>query len=116
MGEVCKVEDLEDVLIIWIGQVNVKNGTAADEVIKEQAKVTGQQMSVTNSVHQNWYVFCYKNEIIVKMEPYKTVLLKKLRTDSPQFCLFFYPQDCKYSILQPIWHFNTLINKKYTPK
>jgi hypothetical protein len=33
--------------------VNAKNGTAADEVIKEQVKVIGQQMSVTNFVHKN---------------------------------------------------------------
>jgi hypothetical protein len=33
------LEDLEDELAIWIGQVYVKNGTAADEVIKEQAKL-----------------------------------------------------------------------------
>jgi hypothetical protein len=31
--------ELEDALVVWIGQVNAKNGTAADEVIKEQAKV-----------------------------------------------------------------------------
>jgi hypothetical protein len=36
-----RIEDLVDSLVIWVWQVNVKNGTAADEVIKEQAKVTG---------------------------------------------------------------------------
>jgi hypothetical protein len=30
-----KLEDLEDVLVIWIEHVNVKNGTATDKVIKE---------------------------------------------------------------------------------
>jgi hypothetical protein len=34
---------------------------------KELVKVLGQQMSVTNFVHKNWYVFCSKSEIIVKM-------------------------------------------------
>jgi hypothetical protein len=34
-------------------QVNVKNGTAADEVIEAQAKVTGQQVGVTNFVYKN---------------------------------------------------------------
>jgi hypothetical protein len=33
--------------------VNVKNGTATDEVVGEQVKVLGQQMSVTNFVHKN---------------------------------------------------------------
>jgi hypothetical protein len=49
--------------------VNGKNGTEIDEVIKEQAKVDlfGQQMSVTNFVHKNWYAFCSKNEIKVSM-------------------------------------------------
>jgi hypothetical protein len=37
-----KLADPEDVLVIWIGQVNSKNGAATDEVIKEQAKVLGQ--------------------------------------------------------------------------
>jgi hypothetical protein len=31
-----KLEDLEGALVIWVGQMNVKNGTAADEVTKEQ--------------------------------------------------------------------------------
>jgi hypothetical protein len=43
-----KHQDIEDTLIIWIGQVNVKNGTAADEVTKKQVKVNAQQMGVTN--------------------------------------------------------------------
>jgi urease gamma subunit len=54
-----KLEDLEDVLIISIRQVNAKNGTETDEVMKEQAKVLGQQMNVTNFVHKKWYVFCF---------------------------------------------------------
>jgi hypothetical protein len=70
-----KLEDIVDALVIWIGQVNVKNVTATDEVIKEEAKVIGQQMCVTQFVHKNWYVFCSKNEIIVKMSTYKMVLL-----------------------------------------
>jgi hypothetical protein len=28
--------------LIWMGQVNVKSGTARDEFVKEQAKVIGQ--------------------------------------------------------------------------
>jgi hypothetical protein len=47
-----KLEDLEDALVIWNGGV-VKNGTATDEFIKEQAKILGQQMSVTNVIHKN---------------------------------------------------------------
>jgi hypothetical protein len=33
--------------------VNAKNGTATDEVVKEQAKVLGQQISVTSFVHKS---------------------------------------------------------------
>jgi hypothetical protein len=33
-----KFEDNEDVFVIWMGQVNVKNGSATDTVIKEQAE------------------------------------------------------------------------------
>jgi hypothetical protein len=63
-----KGENLEDVLVIWIGQDNAKNETANDEVIEEQVKVLGQQISVTNVIHKNWYVFFSKNEIISKYE------------------------------------------------
>jgi hypothetical protein len=38
----------------------MQNGTATDEVIKEQVKVLGQEMTVTSFVHKNSYVFCYK--------------------------------------------------------
>jgi hypothetical protein len=34
-----KLEDLEHVLVTWMGQVNSKNGTATDEAVKEQVKV-----------------------------------------------------------------------------
>jgi hypothetical protein len=34
--------------------VNADNGTSTGEVIKEQVKVLGHQMSVTNYVHKNW--------------------------------------------------------------
>jgi hypothetical protein len=47
-----KLEDLADALVIWIWQVNVKNGKATDEIIKEQVKLLGQQMSVTNFVYK----------------------------------------------------------------
>lgn len=53
-------------LIIWLGQVNVKNITATYVVINK-AKVLGEQMGVTNFVHKNVYVFCTKTEIQVKM-------------------------------------------------
>jgi hypothetical protein len=46
-----ELEDLEDMLIIWIRQVNAKNGTKTDEVIKEQAKVLDQQMSEKSFVY-----------------------------------------------------------------
>jgi hypothetical protein len=39
-------------------QVSAKKGTASDGVIKEQRKLIGQQMSVTNFVCKNWYVVC----------------------------------------------------------
>jgi hypothetical protein len=51
-------EYLEDASVIWIQQVNVKNGEATGEDIKEQEKVFGQQISVTNFVQKSWYVFC----------------------------------------------------------
>jgi hypothetical protein len=45
-----KHQGTEDALIIWLQQVNAKNGTATDEIIKEQAKILGQQMGVTSYV------------------------------------------------------------------
>jgi hypothetical protein len=51
--KVAKLEDLEDELIIWTGQVNEKNGTATNEVVEEQAKVLEQQTNLTNFVHKN---------------------------------------------------------------
>jgi hypothetical protein len=49
-----KFEDREDALVrpILIGQVNAKSGTVTDEVIKEQAKVLSQQMSVKFSTEK----------------------------------------------------------------
>jgi hypothetical protein len=35
MAEGAELEDLEDVLVIWIRQVNMKNGIEADEAIKK---------------------------------------------------------------------------------
>jgi hypothetical protein len=35
--------------------VHTKNGTATDEVTKQQVKVLEQQMSVTKFVQRNWY-------------------------------------------------------------
>ncbi|XP_021916826.1 tigger transposable element-derived protein 6-like [Zootermopsis nevadensis] len=55
-----KHEDLEDALIIWIGQVNARNGTTTDGVIKEQAKVIGQQMGVTNFVYSSGWLHRFK--------------------------------------------------------
>jgi hypothetical protein len=46
-------EDPEDALVIWIGQVNVRNGTAADEVIKKQVKVIGQKLGMRNFVYSS---------------------------------------------------------------
>jgi hypothetical protein len=62
-----KLEDPKDASVIWIGHANEKNGTATDEIIKEQVLVPGQQMCITNFAHKNLYVFCSKYEIIVKM-------------------------------------------------
>jgi hypothetical protein len=50
-----------------MGQVNTKNGTATEEVVKEQAKVIGQQMGVAYFVYKTWYVLCCIKEIVVKM-------------------------------------------------
>lgn len=52
--EVTKFEDLEDALVIWLGQVNVKNETSTDEVIKEEVKAAGQQMSLANCSYRHW--------------------------------------------------------------
>jgi hypothetical protein len=56
------LKEPQEVLIIWIGQVHKKMLTAADEVIKKHAKVHGQQMSVTNFDHKNYYTFCSKKK------------------------------------------------------
>jgi hypothetical protein len=53
-----RLEDFKDASVNWIWQVKVRNGTANDEVIKEQVKVLGQQISVKNFVHKNYYIFC----------------------------------------------------------
>jgi hypothetical protein len=55
-----KPEQLEDVLVIWIQQVYLKNKTATHDFIKEQAEVHGQQIRVTNVVYRKRYVFCSK--------------------------------------------------------
>jgi hypothetical protein len=36
------LKDLEDALVIWIEEVNAKNGTGTIEVTKEQMEVLGQ--------------------------------------------------------------------------
>jgi hypothetical protein len=46
-----------------MGRVNAKNWTAADKVVKEQLKVTGQQMGVTN--------FMYKKVVSMYSAPKK---------------------------------------------
>jgi hypothetical protein len=58
-----KLEDLKDALVIWIWQVYTQNGTKTYKVVKEQANLHGQQVSVTNFANN----FAPKNEIIVKM-------------------------------------------------
>jgi hypothetical protein len=76
-----KREDLEDMLVIWTGQVNEKSGTAADEEIKAHGKVFSND-NATNFVQKNWYVFFSRNDI--KMNTiilYKVVLLQSLSTD-----------------------------------
>jgi hypothetical protein len=40
--QVAKLEDLEDVLIVCMRQMHMKNGTATDERWKKQAKILGQ--------------------------------------------------------------------------
>jgi hypothetical protein len=39
--------------LIWIGQENAKNRTATDEAVKEQTKVTGQQIDVANFMYRH---------------------------------------------------------------
>jgi hypothetical protein len=41
--------------------VNAKNGTAAEETVKEKAKVFGQQMSVTGFIRKIWFIFFSRN-------------------------------------------------------
>jgi hypothetical protein len=55
-----KLEDLEDALVIFIEQVNVLSGAVTNDLIKEHVEILVQQMSVTNFVHRNWYLFCSK--------------------------------------------------------
>jgi hypothetical protein len=43
-----------------------KGWNITDEVIKEEGKVFGQQMNVTNFVHRNLYVFFSVNGIYCK--------------------------------------------------
>jgi hypothetical protein len=87
-----------------IGQVNAKNGAVADKIIKEEVKVTGQQMSVTNFVHKNWYLFCSKKLHYskggygIRWYYYKS----KVQIHTPQFCLFFPTHVSKYSISHTI--------------
>jgi hypothetical protein len=47
--------------------VYTKSGAATNEVIKEQVKVLGQQMSVTDFLHKFGMHFALKNEIKVKI-------------------------------------------------
>lgn len=44
----------------WVGQENKKNGKAADEVVKEQAELIGELMSVPSFVKK--YIFCSKRK------------------------------------------------------
>jgi hypothetical protein len=43
-----------------VGQENKKNGKAADEVVKEQAELIGELMSVPSFVKK--YIFCSKRK------------------------------------------------------
>jgi hypothetical protein len=51
-----QLQDPEEVLVTWIRKANAKNRTEADKVIQEHQNTSEQQMSVTNSVHKNWFV------------------------------------------------------------
>jgi hypothetical protein len=51
------VKTLKRRLLYGLGQVNAKNATPTDEVIKEKAKVLGHRMSVTDFCTQNWDLF-----------------------------------------------------------
>jgi hypothetical protein len=59
-----EIEDLEDVLVIWLGQMNAKNGVAISKVTKEHVKVIELQISVINFVHKNWYVCSLLQKIV----------------------------------------------------
>jgi hypothetical protein len=58
-----KPEGLKDVLVMCIGQMNAKNGTATDEIIEKRAKVHGQQMGITDSTQKNGMYFALKNKL-----------------------------------------------------
>lgn len=102
-----KTEQLEDVLVIWIGQVHLKNKTATHDFIKEQAEVHGQQIRVTNFVYKKRYVFCSKESDYSKDEQAYHIrwFYYEVQTHIPQFCLFFYPPDPNYSISHTIRQF-----------
>jgi hypothetical protein len=82
MAEGCKKKDLEDMLIIWIRQVQTNNVTGTDEVIKDQVKILEEQMYATNFEHKICTCFASKNGITVKMNSLvcKTVLLQSVVT------------------------------------
>jgi hypothetical protein len=96
----------EDVLVfVWVKWIQ-QSGAASDEVIKEQAKVIGQQMSVTFCrqklciLLQKWD--CSKGEYCINC-------VTNVQIHSPEFCRAFYPYDPTYIISHAIWYFNTSI-------
>jgi hypothetical protein len=70
--EGAKHRDLEDTLLIWLGQVNAK---MEQQVMKLQGsrEIIGQQMSVTNFVPKSCYVFCFKSEVQYNKDDYLAV-------------------------------------------
>jgi hypothetical protein len=62
-----KPEALQDALVCWVWQVYTQSGTETYKVVKEQAEVHGQDMSVTNFANKNCHIFPQQNEIIVKI-------------------------------------------------
>jgi hypothetical protein len=54
-----KFKDLVDAVHIWVGQVNVKNGAAADEVIREEVEI----FKLKCIAHAMWYLLKMHNEL-----------------------------------------------------
>ncbi|XP_023215545.1 tigger transposable element-derived protein 6-like [Centruroides sculpturatus] len=46
--------------MIWIVQVNAKNGTVTDDVVRKQAEIFEQQMNISNFSYSNGWLHWFK--------------------------------------------------------